>query len=286
MEQTKNPDNEDIVVLWTITPEWKLNPGWKLDTAVIHALNTFDLEKIVPEGSEIFSAKPTGYPLLFHIMESLFNKEMKGKKILEIGWGVSYGLQNIQYLRKLTDTIKNGTVEHHAYGIDLRNEYALFSKVFQKVIPGNLAKLNEEKRRKALSDLKAIWSNAIRAWDWADIAKLKDNNGSPLTFDCIFHHSIGPNPSGYEKVTDAALNPGGFYIAFRGRESRSPEPVDKQYFIDHKYYDGSFSFEFRKRIKHNSNSNNWYDVTIFRKPFQSGRVMWWVQDDTNGILAG
>jgi hypothetical protein len=105
-----------------------------------------------------------------------------------------------------------------------------------------------EKLEEARMNLAAIKSGAIKAWDWADIGKLTDNKGEPLTFDCIFNHRIGPNPEGYEAVTDAALNPGGYYIAFRDQGSISPEPVDKNFFHEDRYDDLSFSFEFRKKL--------------------------------------
>lgn len=224
------------------------------DPAIIHALKTFDLEKFVAENPEMFSAQLTGYPLLFHIMTCIMG-HMQGKKILEIGWGVVHAEKNMKYLRKLTDTVDaDWKIEHHAYGIDVRNAGK-------------------------------IGSEAILWYDWSELDLIKDHKtGKPLTFDCILNHRIGPTEGGYEKVTDAALNPGGFYIAFRDRESVSNEPVNKKFFLDHEYYDGSFSFRFKEWITRENKEG--YDVTIFRKPFKSTSIIRGTQDDTDVILAG
>lgn len=170
------------------------------------------------------------------------------KNILEIGGGASCGLGNIRYLRKLTDTVDaDGKIKHHAFGIDLRNADAIISRVFAEAhsAEANKENLSKEQLEEVRMNLAAIKSGAIKACDWADISQLHDDKGNPLTFDCIFNHRIGPTPGGYEKVTDAALNPGGFYIAFREKGSKSNEPVDKKFFKDNNYTDDSFSFSFK-----------------------------------------
>jgi hypothetical protein len=209
------------------------------------------------------------------------NDSLGEKKILEIGGGYSFGLGNIRYLRKLTDTVDaDGVIKHHAFGIDLRNAEAIVSKVFTEAKKESLSKKELEE---AQMNLAAIKSGAIKGYDWADIGQFQDDNGNPLTFDCIFNHSIGPTPGGYEKVTDAALNPGGYYIAFREQESESNEPVDKIFFRDKKKYeDYSFSFSFKPNI---TSVKKRYDVTIFQKLLKIHHIQEDTRDSTNLVLA-
>lgn len=255
---------------------------WKEPDFIYLLLEDFNPEEMIDENSELWAwQKFTGYPLLLHIIRTFVidNDLLREKNILEIGGGSSCGLGNIRYLRKLTDTVDTGgKIKHHAFGIDLRNAEAIVSKVLAEA---NKKHPSLKKLEEARMNLSAVESGAIKEYDWADIGQLQDDNGNPLTFDCIFNHRIGPTPGGYEKVTDAALNPGGFYIAFREKESVSNEPVNKKFFKDNKYTDDSFSFSFKPGL---TSVKKWYDVTIFQKPLETQKVIKDIQEDIWLIL--
>lgn len=229
---------------------------WNIDPAIERILLGFNQEKFVQENPEIKNAGRTGYPLLFALQRWLFLEKMEGKKIVEIGGG-GFASDNVAYLRRLTDAPRpNGEIIHTAFGIVNRTSRQVIS-----------------------------W-NGVLELDWENI----DSIFSEL--DCVFNHRIGPNSGNYSQVTDNCLKHGWFYIAFRNVDSTSPEPINKKFFLDKGYHDGSFVFHFKDpHFRHNSGKilkmeDRWYEVTILRKPFKSTNIIRGTQDDTGVILAG
>lgn len=94
-----------------------------LDPSIVHALQTYDVEKFVKENPEMGQMINLGYPLLFRIIVCLMG-HMSGKKILEIGGGATHGPKNLEYLRQFTDTVdENGFLKNHTIGIDARQAH-------------------------------------------------------------------------------------------------------------------------------------------------------------------
>lgn len=215
-------------------------------------LDEFDQAQIMRDKPELDDAQQfTGYPFLLHIIKTLvIDEQSEGKNILEIGGGSTFGENTIARLRKLTDTENSeGSVEHHAYGIDERWGDELF--------------------------LSNMWK-----YSWEDLLNIGESR-----WDCIFHHSIWPtnNAKKLTEITDKALAPGGHYIAFK-KIPAGFEPIDKKILLRKGYDDQSFVFHYKEGVLVGDTLG--FHVTILQKPSESSEIVRGVQDDSNGILAG
>jgi hypothetical protein len=119
--------------------------------------------------------------------------------------------------------------------------------------------------------LRRKWSHALgidKAHDSSDgrliRCELRDIPKMEQTWDCIFHHRLGPCERDHELVIDSKLNSGGYYIAFRSRESLNSAPINQAVLIGLGYKDLSFSFEFPSTLA--MQNPDWYHVTILSKP--------------------
>lgn len=188
----------------------------------------FDYEKFVADLSHKYPKIPftlqfTGYPFLLYLIEKLFGQGMQNKSILEIGGGSSYGEGVLEYLNNAWA---------FAIGIDSRNA---------KYVP-----FGDQKR----------WTISRREWQniWLEYG--------PEVWDCIFHHRIGIGNNNLENVTDEALKPGWYYIAFKRHESGPENPVNKNLLMQKWYQDFSFSLDFPKWT---FMEDSGYEVTVLRK---------------------
>ena len=109
-------------------------------------------------------------------------------------------------------------------------------------------------------------------------------------WNCIFHHTIGPilpdknvkkdikSPRELAKITDKALKPGGYYIAFRRRDSDNI-PIEEELLRDYDYTDESFDFRYREGVMGEA-----YHVSIFQKPSHIETIQEDIKDATGLIL--
>ena len=117
-------------------------------------------------------------------------------------------------------------------------------------------------------------------FDWGNIGTL------PMKFDCIFHHRMSETKGGYEEVTDARLNTGWYYIAFRKIGATSTEPIDPNKLKKRWYHDCSFKYRNRDRQlwPHRGPEDIWYEVTILQKPSGTDGVRGGVHDSLKWIV--